>query len=37
MGKERVWKVIEHLTPAKVRMRYRKFYFLALEELKKEV
>jgi len=37
MGKERVWKVIEHLTPAKVRIRYRKFYFLALGELKKAI
>jgi len=36
MGKEKVWNVIEHLVPAKVRIRYRKFYFLALEELKEE-
>ena len=37
IGEERVWKVIEGLVPAKVRMRYRKFYFLAIEELKKRI
>ena len=36
IGKERVWKVIEGLNPAIVRLRYRKIYFLALEEIKKE-
>ena len=36
IGKERVWKVIEHLVPAKVRIRYRKFYFLALKELEEK-
>lgn len=36
MGKEQVWKVIEGLMPAKVRLRYRKLYFEALEKIKKE-
>lgn len=37
VGKEKVWKIIEGLMPAITRLKYRKFYFLALEELKKEV
>lgn len=37
VGKEKVWKIIEGLMPATTRLKYRKFYFLALEELKKEV
>lgn len=37
IGKERTWQIIEGLSNARTRIRYRKFYFLALEELKKEV
>lgn len=37
IGKERAYKVIEGLSNARTRASYRKFYFLALEEIKKEV
>ena len=36
MGKERAYKVIEGLSNALTRASYRKFYFIALEEIERE-
>ena len=36
-GKAKIWNIIERLSNAKTRASYRRFYFLALEEMKKEV
>lgn len=37
IGKEKSWKTIESLSNAETRLRYRKYFLLALEELKEKL
>ena len=37
IGKDKTWNIIEGLSNARMRISYRRFYYLALEEIEKEV